>query len=501
MLSLLLLRRCPCSRVLSLCPTVPLTHSCCALLCSRQTASAMTLQPRSSASASSSSSASAAPMVSRLATRGTLQAAVCMPRGATSLAAFSGAHGSAQQHRSSLDANLHVIYATGRGDGSEVTLRSIMSDEQIERRKQMQRDAAEDENNSASALSGFDASSDPAPIVASHRLQGCEGVTRLACLSDRVAVASTGAGECSMIEIANGPEANPVIIGGNSSSGFASAAAQRRARAAAAASSSLHLRVAHTFPTLHASSATSLAVQLASSTPLIATCGEDGSLALLAPFTRQIVRHIPCAHPSALYTLCFGSVHTLHAAGMGGHISSWDLRESSAGGTAAGSNATPAKPSAVMVDPNAVSITSSCLHPTRPNVLAVGSSNGALSLFDLRATAVPICSIQAQRSAIWDLAFVPWAPSSLLAASEDGSICSFDFGAGFDGSAAAASSLGAADSSVFSSKAVEAGMKPSKIAQQACAVRSISMDRDTRTMIAGTDAPYLLTCTLPAGRL
>ena len=476
-------------------------------------------------------------MVSRLSTRGTLSAAVCLPRSAPSLASFSSAHSSLSHRGSTLDANLHILYATGRGDASEVTLRSLLSDEQIERRKMMQLEAAEDaagEGEGAGVLSEFDASTDPAPIVASHRLSRCGGINRLACLSDRVAVAATGAGECSMIEIANGPEAAPVgVLGGSSGGGFVSAAAQRRAHAAtSASSSSLHLRVSHTFPALHTASTTSLAVQLASSTPSIATCGEDGSLALLAPFTRQIVRRIPAAHSSALYTLCFGSVHTVHAGGMGGHISTWDLREpTSAGGgavtTGSGSfaggavsssafSSSPAKPSSVLVDPNAVSITSCCMHPTRSHLLAVGSSNGALSLFDLRSRATPITSIQAQRSAIWDLGFVSWNPSTLLAASEDGSLCCFDFGAGFEGTsgaaaagdsyptvfgASAAAAAGDSYSNVFSSKAVEAGMKPSKITQQPCAIRSISMDRDTRTLVAATDAPYLLTCTLPAGRM
>lgn len=369
--------------------------------------------------------------VTRLSTSGSVQSVACLPRsGLAPTHAFGGA--SAGSAAATLDANLHVLYATASGSGtSSLQLRSLLTEPQLERLRRAARELAEERGGQAAAPLV-----DAAPVVASVALGDCGGVSRLACLSDRLAVATTGAGDCAMIEIGSGS-------------------------AQVAAGGRLPMRVAHTFAELHSGSATGLAAQLSSSTPLVATCSDDGGLALLAPFTRTVLARVPHAHPSALYTCTFGAGHTLHAAGMGGVVSSWDLRVGASSAAASGLS----RPALTLLDPNAVSLQSLCAHPTRPELLACGSSNGSVSIFDLRGTrSTPICSIQAQRAAVLDLSFVSWRPLQLLTASEDGSLCAFDFGAA-DADATATAAATVPHASPFSSEAAERTMKPTKILQ------------------------------------
>jgi WD40 repeat protein len=407
----------------------------------------------------------------------------------------------------SLDANLHAVHATSHGTNHALlSLRSLLTPAQVERLRRAQQEAAEEAADAALAAGvayapppSLTSAVDPAPVVATLELRGCGGVGRLACLSDRLLVAATNLGEVVMIEVASSSD-DEAGMGAS----VAATPLQRRMRPAASASSktALQLRAVHTFTDLHpnSGSSTALATHLSSSTPLLASVSDDGSLALMAPFTRQVLRRVPHAHPSALFSATFGLGGCLHTAGMGGTISTFDLR---AGGGSGGGFSVQglSKPSSLLFDANAVSITSLAVHPTRPHLLAAGSSNGSLSIFDVRRSSsssssslassavTPLCSIQAQKAAVLDLAFLPWAPQQLLSCSDDGSLCCFHFGAeGGD--------TGASGDEAFLASAVQQSMRPSKLVQNTSAIRALAIDREARTVLAATDAPSLLSCVL-----
>jgi len=462
--------------------------------------------PRAVAAATSALPASVAASassdrVTRLPCTGTVQAVCCLPRaplagaggaGALSFGAgLSSAVGGASSSSSGLEANLHAVQATAHGQNNAVlSLRSLLTPVQVERLRRAQQEAAEDAADAAggavSPLTQLPV--DAAPIVASHELKGCGGVSRLACLSDRLVVASTNLGEVVMVEVAQQQQQDDAF--------GASTPLQRRTRPAVAGGGALQLRPVHTFAALHGGACTGLAAHLSSSTPLLASVSDDGSLALLAPFSRQVVRRVAHAHPSALFSVAFGASGALHTAGVGGTISTFDLRAPSGGLTADGL----AKPASLLFDANAVSLTSLAVHPTRAHLLAAGSSNGSLSIFDVRRSGVsahaalpfaPVCSLQAQKAAVLDLAFVPWAPQQLLSCSDDGSLCCFHFGAAGGGDSASFDG-----DEAFTSAAAQSSMRPSKIVQNSTAIRAIALDRESRTLLAATDAPSMLSCQL-----
>ncbi len=89
------------------------------------------------------------------------------------------------------------------------------------------------------------------------------------------------------------------------------------------------------------------------------------------------------------------------------------------------------------------------------------------------------------------MAFVPWQPQQLVAASEDGSLCKFHFGESGDGNGGAMEA-----DEAFTNAGVAASMRATKLVQNTAAIRAIAMDREARTLIAATDAPCLLACQL-----
>src|SRR5690348_11554176 len=76
---------------------------------------------------------------------------------------------------------------------------------------------------------------------------------------------------------------------------------------------------------------------------------------------------------------------------------------------------------------NCHSLTSLCVHPSRPDTVATGSGEGVLSLWDVRYNSTPIASLQAHAHPLWDVLFLPSQPTCLLTCGEAGGIHLWDF--------------------------------------------------------------------------
>jgi len=451
-----------------------------------------------------------------------------------------------------LDSILIAAYGSsgcGGRDGPAVSVRALLSPQQQQRFSAFLAASDESGDMDPSALVV-----DPAPLVGSLSLGSRAGsrISGLEALSDRLLVATTEGGSMEMIEI----QSTTQEITRTS----------RRMTRGMDVDGSVQLRSVHSFSSLslhlpdtspHSSSPLSLSIPLTSlsvhshsSTPLIATASDAGCWSLVAPLTRQVLRRVPGAHPGSINCIRFGfgfgggsgdasagagegstsdggMGSVVHTAGMGGKICTWDIRApfSSASNDVAGIGAgsTQSKPTSFMTDPNAVSITSLSLHPSRANLLVSGSSNGALALFDTRggttsrsgsllspsSSNTPLCSIQAHRGSILATSFIPWRPMSLLTSGIDGALCCFDFGGGGGGHGAGGGgqdTLGGwasiapqliqqqiqATDAPFLSEEVQKNMKPSKLYQHAFGLNSFSLDRDTRTILCGADGQSLV---------
>ncbi len=88
--------------------------------------------------------------------------------------------------------------------------------------------------------------------------------------------------------------------------------------------------------------------------------------------------------------------------------------------------------------PNSFALTALAIHPSRPHIVATGSVDGLLSIWDIRTasssnsmkstlSSVPICSIAAHATTVHDVCFLPLNPTAVLTAGEDGAVCLFDF--------------------------------------------------------------------------
>lgn len=428
--------------------------------------------------AASAPATAAAPTTSRLHTAANVTAVRFLPR--ATIGVGFGRGGMVGSTGASGDI-LTCVTAEGTFDqvDTRITLRQILTPEQIEVIEAQKKREAEDANDGGIDGSGVDLVVDPAPITATLQLKNQGQISDIQCLSDRLFVAATSSGAVDMIEISSHDT--------SSFGGFHSNTSGRRANApysspSSSSPSSTSLTHVHTFlPSSTGASAAALATSLTSSTPLLASCSEDGSFSLLAPFQRKSLRQVR-AHPSALHAAVFSSTSILHTGGMGGHISAWDVRALGGGDSALSHS--PARPCSLLTDTNAVSITSLAMHPTRAFNIAAGSSNGCVSIFDLRATSRPLCTIQAQRSYVTAINFLPWSPSTLVATSEDGSVCAFDF---------APDSTFASDHQLtFSMSDAQSRMKPTKLYQHSAGINAIAVDRETKTIVAGADGHALI---------
>lgn len=129
------------------------------------------------------------------------------------------------------------------------------------------------------------------------------------------------------------------------------------------------------------------------------------------------------------------------------------------------------------------------VHPARLDTLCVGSGNGIVSTWDLRASDEPLFSFEhSPQTPIHDVSFLPFDPSTVLVADESGSLVAYDFNRAqrdptqvrYDGRQ--------------SDDDVESQQAPTSVAvhKSRFALNCIDVDRSSHTIVSGGDAQQLV---------
>lgn len=205
--------------------------------------------------------------------------------------------------------------------------------------------------------------------------------------------------------------------------------------------------------------------------PVVVSSGEDGALHFLQPLSNT-KRSIANANSGSTYALRFSGVETLLTVGMGGRMGVWDTRTRSN------------TPATVCIDPNASSLTALCAHPARPYTVATGSVEGVMSVWDIRASGTPTCSLQAHTSCIWDLVFSPSPSTSIVSCGEDGVLSLWDF-----------NKTKMDPIKVSFSSSQQDNIQPHQLYHNVLPVRALDADMNGRSVICGTDSSSLLSFT------
>uniref|UniRef100_A0A8C4RC49 Nucleoporin 43 n=1 Tax=Eptatretus burgeri TaxID=7764 RepID=A0A8C4RC49_EPTBU len=176
--------------------------------------------------------------------------------------------------------------------------------------------------------------------------------------------------------------------------------------------SSETLSIAHRWENLHRlNSETSPCTSVAFNNPDIASVGEDGTLNLLRVDTGQRSRTYEQADCTALNDIMFLSNSELLTVNTFGQLKVWDVRQETCEAVQVFSMAGSHSPLL-------------CLdrHPMQGNVVAAGSLQGSLHIWDIRKGSLPVSILDAHKGPMWEVRFHPTVPNHLFTCSEDGSL-------------------------------------------------------------------------------
>uniref|UniRef100_UPI00358FECB8 nucleoporin Nup43 n=1 Tax=Myxine glutinosa TaxID=7769 RepID=UPI00358FECB8 len=172
------------------------------------------------------------------------------------------------------------------------------------------------------------------------------------------------------------------------------------------------LVIAHQWEHLHGlHSEPSPCTSVAFNSPDIASVGEDGTLNLLRVDTGQRSRTYEKADCTALNDVAFLSTSELLTVNTIGQLKVWDVRHETCEAVRVFSMAGSHSPLL-------------CLdrHPMQGHVVAAGSQQGSLHVWDIRKGSLPVSILDAHKGAMWEVRFHPTVPNHLFTCSEDGSL-------------------------------------------------------------------------------
>ncbi|GAB6030383.1 Nucleoporin Nup43 [Chamberlinius hualienensis] len=145
----------------------------------------------------------------------------------------------------------------------------------------------------------------------------------------------------------------------------------------------------------------------------IVSVGEDGRLIQYNLKHRLPVRIIDadCCSITSVAYIKHNEVVTCNSQGQ---LNVWDLRK-------------PGEPAKLLLmSGDQSAILSLARHPTLPNVLACGSADGTLVIWDLKQEKYPETLLSAHKGPIFELKFHPQSPNHLFTCSMDGAIWHWD---------------------------------------------------------------------------
>lgn len=148
---------------------------------------------------------------------------------------------------------------------------------------------------------------------------------------------------------------------------------------------------------------------------VILTGGEDGCMNLVAPGQAKPVRVFQKADSCTINALTFLKQSEVLSVNSFGQLKLWDFRNRSDEPVQIFS-ATDEHWPLLCVD----------RHPGQHHILATGSQDGTLTVWDLRQTKFPMTTLDAHQTSMWEVRFHPSHAEHLFTCSEDGSVWHWD---------------------------------------------------------------------------
>ncbi|XP_076373919.1 nucleoporin 43 [Tachypleus tridentatus] len=143
----------------------------------------------------------------------------------------------------------------------------------------------------------------------------------------------------------------------------------------------------------------------------ICTVGEDGRLVVLNINRKQHSREIDKADSCSLTCVSYLSQHEVIAGNIRGHLKMWDMRSNSD------------SPSRILLlSGDQVAITCMNQHPSQFHVLATGTEDGSLCIWDMRQESHPVTILNAHATSMMEVCFHPTSPNHLFTSSLDGAV-------------------------------------------------------------------------------
>ncbi|XP_056015542.1 nucleoporin Nup43-like isoform X2 [Ostrea edulis] len=147
----------------------------------------------------------------------------------------------------------------------------------------------------------------------------------------------------------------------------------------------------------------------------IVTSGEDGRLVILNAEQKSPHRIIENADSSTINNIVFLKHTEVITVNSSGQLKTFDLRSNS-----------DAPSQTLSVSGELTSLHCVDKHPGQPHIVATGSHDGVLGIWDLRQEASPVSLLEAHNGPMWEVKFHKTNSNHLFTCSEDGAVWHWD---------------------------------------------------------------------------
>jgi len=175
------------------------------------------------------------------------------------------------------------------------------------------------------------------------------------------------------------------------------------------------------------------------------------------------------AEPTAVECMTYTSRDTLLTATFLKRISVWDTRSDMR------------RPASVLSEPSSGStfLRCMCQHPLQPDLFATGSEYGLISIWDQRKSNIPINSIKAYGSDVWELQFSTVNPDLLFSCSQQGLLLLWNFNG---------NTVGLEDRKGFVVDEKKIHVKDLvELPELGCSINSFDVDPQNHTVVSASD--------------
>ncbi|XP_063164929.1 nucleoporin Nup43 isoform X2 [Candoia aspera] len=149
--------------------------------------------------------------------------------------------------------------------------------------------------------------------------------------------------------------------------------------------------------------------------PEIFTIGEDGRINLFTTDHKEAIRTIDNADSSTLQAVTRLRTTEILTVNSIGQLKIWDFRQQGN------------EPSQIFsLTGERVPLHCVDRHPNQQHIVATGSQDGMLSVWDVRQGSMPVSLLNAHEAELWEVHFHPSNPDHLFTCSEDGSLWHWD---------------------------------------------------------------------------